>query len=224
VVSRALRQGQGTSVADGFDPGEMAIGWRTKTEGEWDVPAADVVELIKNDHREVERLFDLLQKQPVTRSLNFPVLCALLIAHSRAEESEVYPVAKSEAGETDEVAHSQGEHAEAEHMLEQMTAMDPESAEFGAALEELIKSVNHHVEEEESRVLPGMQQRLSEDRRAELAEAFVTAPDRASRGPAGSSVARRPGASGAQRRAQRYKRQLEERAQGRSLGACATEW
>jgi hemerythrin superfamily protein len=139
------------------------------------VPAADVVELIKSDHREVERLFDLLQKQPATRSLNFPVLCALLIAHSRAEESQVYPVAKSEAGETDEVAHSQGEHAEAEHMLEQMTAMDPESAEFGAALEELIKAVNHHVEEEESRVLPGMQQGLSEDRRAELAEAFVTA-------------------------------------------------
>ena len=36
--------------------------------------AADVVELIKNDHREVERLFDLLKKQPATRGLNFPVL------------------------------------------------------------------------------------------------------------------------------------------------------
>jgi hemerythrin superfamily protein len=139
------------------------------------VTATDVVELIKSDHREVERLFDVLKNQPAARSLNFPVLCALLIAHSRAEEAEVYPVAKEEAGETDEVAHSQGEHAEAEHMLEEMTAMDPESAEFEAALGELIKAVNHHVEEEESRVLPGMQQRLSEGRRAELAEAFVTA-------------------------------------------------
>ena len=60
-------------------------------------------------------------------------------------------------------------------MLEQMTAMDPESAEFATALKELIKAVNHHVEEEESRVLPGLQQRLSEARRSELAEAFVTA-------------------------------------------------
>jgi hemerythrin superfamily protein len=136
---------------------------------------ADVVELIKNDHREVERLFDLLQKQPATRGLNFPILCALLIAHSRAEESEVYPVATDEAGETEEVAHSQGEHAEAEDMLEQMTAMDPDSAEFATALDELIKAVNHHVEEEESKVLPGMQQRLSGARRAELGEAFVTA-------------------------------------------------
>ena len=79
-------------------------GGKTETEGE-SVPA-DVVELIKNDHREVERLFDLLQKQPATRGLNFPILCALLIAHSRAEESEVYPVAKDEAGETEEVAHT----------------------------------------------------------------------------------------------------------------------
>ncbi|HMI35131.1 MAG TPA: hemerythrin domain-containing protein [Propionibacteriaceae bacterium] len=85
-------------------------------------------------------------------------MSALLSAHSRAEEVEVYPVAKDEAGETDEVAHSQGENGQAEQMLEQMTAMDPESAEFEAALDELIKAVNHHVEEEESRVLPGMQQ------------------------------------------------------------------
>src|SRR6187200_3012375 len=136
---------------------------------------ADVVELIKMDHREVERLFDQMKKKPQTRSLNFPIVCALLIAHSRAEEAEVYPVAKDEAGEMEEVEHSQDEHAEAEHMLEEMTAMDFNSAEFGKALEKLIKAVKHHVEEEESRVLPGMQQRLSAARRAELAEAFISA-------------------------------------------------
>jgi hemerythrin superfamily protein len=139
------------------------------------MPAADVVDLIMADHREVERLFELLKRQPTTRGLNFPVLCALLIAHSRAEEAEVYPVAKDEAGENEEVAHSQGEHAEAEQMLERMAAMDPDSAEFASALEELVQAVSHHVQEEESRVLPGMKQRLSDSRRAELAEAFVTA-------------------------------------------------
>ncbi|MFL6046783.1 MAG: hemerythrin domain-containing protein [Propionibacteriaceae bacterium] len=139
------------------------------------MPTADVVELVKSDHREVERLFDLLQKDPITRGLNFPVVCALLIAHSRAEEAEVYPVAKDEAGETEEVSHSQGEHAEAEHMLEEMTAMDFESAEFEKSLDELIKAVSHHVEEEESKVLPGMQQRLSAERPAELAKAFIEA-------------------------------------------------
>jgi hemerythrin superfamily protein len=154
----------------------MAKGWTNRLQNRrGNVSALDVVELIKSDHREVERLFDLLQKDVATRGLNFPVVCALLIAHSRAEEAEVYPVAKDEAGETEEVSHSQGEHAEAEHMLEEMIAMDFESAEFDKALDELIKAVNHHVEEEESRVLPGMQQRLSAKRRAELAEAFISA-------------------------------------------------
>src|SRR5690349_12438703 len=135
----------------------------------------DVVELIKADHREVERLFEKLRSSPESRALDFPVVCSLLIAHSRAEETEVYPVARSEAGETEEVAHSQGEHAEAEHMLEQMAAMDTDSAEFEQMLEELIKAVTHHVEDEESKVLPGMSQRLAETRRNELGEAFVTA-------------------------------------------------
>jgi hypothetical protein len=34
------------------------------------VPAADVVELIKSDHRESSNYFDLLKTQPATRSLN----------------------------------------------------------------------------------------------------------------------------------------------------------
>jgi hemerythrin superfamily protein len=154
---------------------EVVIRRKTPESEEKRMPAADVVDLIMADHREVERLFELLKQQPTTRGLNFPVLCALLIAHSRAEEAEVYPVAKDEAGEDEEVAHSQGEHAEAEQMLERMAAMDPDSAEFASALEELVQAVSHHVQEEESRVLPGMKQRLSDSRRAELAEAFVTA-------------------------------------------------
>ena len=91
------------------------------------------VELIKSEHREVKRLFDLLKTQPATRSLNFPVLCSLLIAHSRAEEAEVYPIAKSEAGETDEVARSRAKHAEAEHMLEQMAALNPGLQRFASS-------------------------------------------------------------------------------------------
>jgi hypothetical protein len=137
--------------------------------------STDVVDLIMTDHREVERLFEIMTRQPETRVLHFPVLCALLISHSRAEESEVYPVARDEAGETDEVAHSQEEHAEAEELLERMAAMDPTSREFDKALEDLVAAVTHHLHEEESTVLPGIREGLSDQRRTELADAFVTA-------------------------------------------------
>jgi hypothetical protein len=107
--------------------------------------AEDVVELIMNDHREVERLFEELKNSPEKRPNLLPVLTTLLTAHSRAEEAEVYPVARDEAGETEEVAHSQEEHLEAVRLLSRLA---------GA-------------------VLPGFRQQLSDGGRAELGEAFA---------------------------------------------------
>jgi len=133
----------------------------------------DVVDLIMDDHREVERLFDELKTHPDKRPLLTPVMCALLVAHSRAEEEEVYPVAQSEAGETDEVAHSQHEHAEAEQLLAELIKADPTSPSYERLLDKVVGAVTHHVEEEESKVLPGMRSRLDDRRRAELADAFA---------------------------------------------------
>jgi len=137
------------------------------------VVGADVVDLIMSDHREVERLFEILKTRPDQRVTTLPVLSALLIAHSRAEESEVYPVARDEAGAADDVAHSQEEHVEAEQLLERLQATDPEAAEFDAALQQVVDAVTHHVEEEESKVLPAMRTGLQDTRREELGQAFA---------------------------------------------------
>ncbi len=133
---------------------------------------SDVVDLIMNDHREVEHLFELL-RDPATRAQNVPVLVTLLTAHSRAEEAEVYPVARDEAGAADEVSHSQSEHAEADDLLARLAAADPDSDHFESILQELVDAVTHHVEEEESSVLPAMRRGLDEARRDELGRAFL---------------------------------------------------
>lgn len=140
--------------------------------------AGDVVDLIMNDHREVERLFDELKDEPQKRPNLLPVLTTLLTAHSRAEEAEVYPAAAREADETDEVAHSQEEHVEADELLAQLAATDPTSAEFDQVLQKVIDAVSHHVEEEETKVLPGMRERLSDERRLELGQAFAASRER----------------------------------------------
>ncbi len=132
--------------------------------------AADVVDLIMQDHREVERLFDELKDYPEKREGLVPVLTTLLSAHSRAEEAEVYPVAAAEADEADEVAHSQEEHVEADQLLAKLAATDPTSAQFEKVLQNLIDAVSHHVEEEETKVLPGMRANLSEERRRSWAK------------------------------------------------------
>jgi hemerythrin superfamily protein len=134
----------------------------------------DVVDLIVQDHRELQRMFEELRSDPSKRKALAPVMSTLLFAHSRAEESEVYPRAR-EAGGEDDVEHSQEEHLAADQLAERLTALDPESEEFGEVLDELIEAVTHHLEEEEESVLPHMRERMSEDDLSDLAENFLAA-------------------------------------------------
>ena len=133
----------------------------------------DVVDLIMNDHRELERIFDELMTQPDKRPNLVPVMITLLTAHSRAEESEVYPAA-ADAGGTKDVEHSQKEHLEADQLAADVAQADPDSPDFPEKLQKLIDAVKHHVEEEESTVLPGMRENLSADRLDELGRAFLS--------------------------------------------------
>jgi hypothetical protein len=132
----------------------------------------NVVDLIMNDHRELERIFDKLMTQPDQRPTLVPVMITLLTAHSRAEEAEVYPAA-AEAGGSEDVQHSQKEHLEADQLAAAVAEADFDAPGFDTALQRLVDAVKHHVEEEESTVLPGMRQRMEPARLDELGEAFL---------------------------------------------------
>lgn len=133
---------------------------------------SNVVDLIMNDHRELERIFDQLMNQPDKRPSLVPVMITLLTAHSRAEESQVYPAA-ADAGGSEDVQHSQKEHLEADQLAAAVAETDYDSPEFPEALQKLIDAVKHHVEEEESTVLPGMRENLDAARLDELGQAFL---------------------------------------------------
>jgi hemerythrin superfamily protein len=135
---------------------------------------SNVVDLIMNDHRELERIFDELMNQPDKRPSLVPVMITLLTAHSRAEESEVYPAARDSGGSED-VEHSQKEHLEADQLAAKVAETDFDSPEFPEALKKLIDGVKHHVDEEESTVLPHMREHLDDARLDELGQAFLAA-------------------------------------------------
>jgi hemerythrin superfamily protein len=139
--------------------------------------AADVIDLIMQDHREVERLFDQLDRHPARRPLLVPILSTLLIAHGRAEEEEIYPVAR-EAGGTDEMTRSQKEHLTAEDLLVKLEQADAEDSAFDNVLTELADMVTAHFREEERQVLPAMRERLGEEQLASLAKAFIVSRDK----------------------------------------------
>ncbi|MGN6251760.1 MAG: hemerythrin domain-containing protein [Marmoricola sp.] len=134
----------------------------------------DVVDLILQDHRELERMFDQLSQSPERRAALIPLMTTLLFAHSRAEEGEVYPAAR-EAGAREDVEHSQQEHLAADQLAARLGGTDPDSPAFDDVLRELVDAVRHHLEEEEETVLADMREMMSPEQLSELAEAFLTA-------------------------------------------------
>jgi hemerythrin superfamily protein len=133
---------------------------------------SDVIDMITQDHRELERLFEQLKTQPEIRRATVPVMITLLTAHSRAEEAVVYPAA-ADAGGASDVEHSQKEHLTADQLAAELAAADPNSGDFATKLQELVDAVQHHVEEEEQTVLPGLRGRLDPQRLDELGTAFL---------------------------------------------------
>jgi hemerythrin superfamily protein len=117
--------------------------------------ASDAVTLIKNDHRLMEQLFAQLKTGTGDRRDLVTEIEARLSAHARAEEAEVYPVIAKKAGEKGEVEHGTYEHLEAEHMLRKVRNLI-DSPHFDQAVDEFIEAVGHHVQEEESELLPAL--------------------------------------------------------------------
>jgi len=136
--------------------------------------AADAVTLIKNDHRLMEELFAQLKAAKGDRRTLVTEVQARLSAHARAEEAEVYPTLAKAAGEKAEVEHGTYEHLEAEHKLRKVSNLI-DSPHFSQALDEFVAAVDHHVQEEESELLPALKKATDKETLDRLGAAFERA-------------------------------------------------
>ncbi|HET8657516.1 MAG TPA: hemerythrin domain-containing protein [Micromonosporaceae bacterium] len=135
---------------------------------------ADVVKLIMDDHRTMEGLFEKLRSGEGDRQALLEECAARLTAHSRAEEERVYPViTEKNPSESGEVHHGYQEHQEADELLHRLQGTDPQGPEFDRALAELVDAVKHHIEEEESKILPALAEAVSRNELEELGRAFM---------------------------------------------------
>jgi hemerythrin superfamily protein len=135
--------------------------------------ASDAVTLIMNDHRVMERLFEMLKDPNSDRPALIAEVVARLSAHSWAEEEKVYPaLVKADPAEESQVYHGVEEHHEATELLHKLMATDPKSSQFDSLLTEFVDAVKHHVEEEESEILPELSESIGEAKLEELGRAF----------------------------------------------------
>lgn len=136
--------------------------------------SSDVIELILTDHRRFEDLFRGLRDRSSDRSALLRELSAVLVAHAVAEEQEVYPaLERYKKVDNDEVEHGAEEHAEGHQaLLALLDVSDSGSDEWEGKLEELVETINHHLDEEERTILNDARDAVSDTRRIELGAAF----------------------------------------------------
>ena len=124
----------------------------------------DAIELLQEDHRQVEALFkdyeqlaesnDLDAKESVATEI-----CEKLTVHAQIEEEIFYPAARQAlGGETEIIDEAEEEHADAKQLIAEIEEMSSDDSDYDAKVKSLSDAIAHHVEEEESEMFPKLRQ------------------------------------------------------------------
>lgn len=132
----------------------------SKMVAEQTVPAS-AISLLKQDHREVEALFEQFEHldSKAEKSKLAVKICLLLVVHTSIEEELLYPAARGEKKtvEADLIDEAVVEHAAAKQLIGEIEAMKPSQELFDAKVKVLGEYVKHHVQEEENELFPQLQ-------------------------------------------------------------------
>src|ERR1700716_3504773 len=128
----------------------------------------DAIQLLKNDHKKVEKIFSDLENKTDDRRALFPELDRELSVHAEIEEKIFYPAAKEAEPTRDLVLESIEEHKQIKMVLADLEQTDKTTDEWGAALKVLKEDVMHHVGEEENELFPKVRKILSKDQLQDL--------------------------------------------------------
>ncbi|MDQ6618407.1 MAG: hemerythrin domain-containing protein [Pseudomonadota bacterium] len=117
--------------------------------------APNAVELLTQDHRNVQKMFRKAQKmESGDRELQeiVEMTCAALTQHAELEEQLFYPALREGGQNQDLVAEAQIEHDSAKQLIAQLEALGPRDERYKAMFKVLGEYVNHHIEEEETQI------------------------------------------------------------------------
>ncbi len=123
----------------------------------------DPIRILKADHREVKQLMTKLREteEGAERTALANKVVTKLTAHMEIEAAIVYPPVRSEVGEED-AEEATIEHGLACDGLQKMMSL-LEAPGFGAAVEMVKAGIEHHVDEEETEILPELKESLSRE-------------------------------------------------------------
>jgi hemerythrin superfamily protein len=134
----------------------------------------NITEIISMDHRKVDTIFMEIEKTEDPQKLQefFGQLYKDLSVHAEAEEQIVYPAVRSYYSDTQQLYDEQ---AAMKQMLAQIKALNPNSSDFKAQIQQLKAAVQDHVKEEENDMFPQIRRNLSEAQMEQMATQFKEA-------------------------------------------------
>jgi hemerythrin superfamily protein len=138
--------------------------------------AENAVELIKADHRKVEQLFreyeEAGDRAYKTKQQLVEQISQELEVHTTIEEETYYPAveAKARKDRKELIAEAVEEHHVVKVLLGELATLPPEDGAYDAKVTVLMENVRHHVEEEESEMLPQSEEILGKEELARLGE------------------------------------------------------
>ena len=130
----------------------------------------DVIEVLEQDHREVEEMFAELESlrgastdEALDRRKSLAEQVTIeLVRHSVAEEVLVYPQVEDKVSR-EEAEHARKEHAEAEETLQRLEKLDADDPAFDDELGTLMAEIRHHIADEEGEMFAHMRQVIDAD-------------------------------------------------------------
>ena len=127
---------------------------------------ADAIALLKADHQRVKDLFaqyEATTDRTTKRTLAEQAFVELE-THTQLEENVFYPAVNEETDEGPElVKESLSEHETVKTLIQELRSMAQNTDAFDAKFHELIRNVEHHVEEEEAEMFPLAEEELADD-------------------------------------------------------------
>lgn len=132
--------------------------------------APSATDMIRADHEHVVAMFHQyrLDGSARTRQALVESACLAIEVHAQLEEEIFYPAMRELAADAPEVDESLSEHAEARQLIALLRSSAPSDPGYDDAFLQLMRSILHHVADEETRLLPDAERRLGAHRLAEL--------------------------------------------------------
>ncbi|SAK95896.1 cation-binding protein [Caballeronia hypogeia] len=120
----------------------------------------DAIQVLTDDHRAVQKLFDAFEKASKddldARAALVRRACEELTVHAMIEEELLYPAAQQALDEDErpDVEEAYVEHFLVKVLIEKFTKIKAGETGFDATFKVLSEMVRHHIDEEEKELFP----------------------------------------------------------------------